>query len=188
MNVVALDRIAPQPWKNGGGFTRELLAWPRPEAWWCRISVADITRDGPFSAFPRIERWITVVEGHGIVLQFADRREVLDLQSPPLHFDGALAPDCFLQSGATRDLNLMLRTEAGTGGLLRAQPGAEWFSTAPLRALFTTRPALLQVDDADAARLPPMSLAVSTHAARQRWRVALDDGAAWWLRFEANKP
>ena len=27
-NLVRLADLAPQPWKNGGGTTRELLAWP----------------------------------------------------------------------------------------------------------------------------------------------------------------
>jgi environmental stress-induced protein Ves len=40
------------PWKNGGGVTRELLAWPGGGDWQVRISVAEIEADGPFSSFP----------------------------------------------------------------------------------------------------------------------------------------
>ena len=65
----------------------------------------------------------------------------------------------------------------------RARSGEEWLSHAPWRAVFTTTPALLQINDTDAARLPAWSLAVSPHAAHQRWRIG-DDARAWWLAFE----
>ena len=54
--VVEVARVTAQAWRNGGGVTRELLTWPAAQAWALRISVADIERDGPFSAFPGIER------------------------------------------------------------------------------------------------------------------------------------
>ena len=69
--IVHIDDVRAQPWKNGGGLTRELLAWPSRDAWSVRVSVADIERDGPFSPFPGVERWFTVLEGAGVVLDFA---------------------------------------------------------------------------------------------------------------------
>ena len=59
----------PQPWRNGGGVTRELLAWPDGGDWRVRVSVADIDADGPFSAFPGVERWFAVLEGAGVALR-----------------------------------------------------------------------------------------------------------------------
>ena len=38
--VVSLDDVEPKPWRNGGGITRELLAWPHASEWRIRISVA----------------------------------------------------------------------------------------------------------------------------------------------------
>ena len=64
--VVALMSAAPQPWRNGGGVTRELLAG-RTEDWSVRLSVADIERDGPFSAFAGVDRWFAVLSGAGVV-------------------------------------------------------------------------------------------------------------------------
>ena len=58
--VVRSDEVAPQPWANGGGTTRE-LATADDGAW--RISLADIDRDGPFSSFPGRHRLLTVVDG-----------------------------------------------------------------------------------------------------------------------------
>lgn len=185
LQVIALDRIQPQPWRNGGGETRELFTWPPGGPWSVRISVAEIRADGPFSPFPGVQRWFAVVEGDGVVLQFRTHRELLDADGAPLHFDGADAPHCTLPGGPTRDLNLMLRSDAGHGTLQRVQADDEWFSRAPLRALFSAEPALLQIDDNDAARLPAFGLAVSTHGARQRWRVAGGEARhAWWMAFE----
>ncbi len=186
IDVVSLDRVAAQPWRNAGGFTRELLAWPSADAWHLRASVADITRDGDFSRFDGIDRWFAVIHGAGVVLRFPAQRAALDVDSAPFHFDGAAAPYAELLDGATRDLNLMIRRDAGNGGMQRALPDDEWISAAPLRALFVTQPARLQIDDADAARLPAGSLAWSAHAARQRWRVQSDDDAlvAHWLWFK----
>ena len=185
--VIRCDRTTPQPWKNGGGQTRELFVWPPGGPWSLRISVADIRAAGPFSPFPDIERWFAVLEGDGVVLTFAQRRAVLDVETAPLHFDGSDAPACELSGGPSRDLNLMVRHDAGRGLMQRAAAGAEWLSHAPLRAVFTTGAALLQINDTDAARLPAWSLAVSTHAAHQRWRVDGDAPLhAWWLAFEAK--
>jgi uncharacterized protein len=112
--IVHADGIAATPWKNGGGFARDLLFWPGPEAWRVRISLADITRDGPFSAYPGVERWFAVVEGEGVELQFADGPRTLRRGDAPLCFDGATAPGCRLLAGSTRDLNLMLQGIRGT--------------------------------------------------------------------------
>ena len=106
---VALDAAAPQPWRNGGGRTRELLSWPSAEGWRLRISVADIEADGPFSAFEGVRRWFAVVEGAGVALAFADGERICRRGDAPLAFDGAAAPGCRLLDGPTRDLNLMAR-------------------------------------------------------------------------------
>ena len=68
--LVAAATVPAQAWRNGGGQTRELLAWPAQGDWQLRISRADIDRDGPFSAFPLVERWFAVLQGHGVVLGF----------------------------------------------------------------------------------------------------------------------
>lgn len=185
LELVAVDRVAAQAWRNGVGQTRELFAWPSSAGWRLRISVADIVADAPFSAFPGVERWFAVAEGDGVVLHRGTHTDVLDIDSPPLRFDGADAPQCRLQGGPTRDLNLMVRRDAGQAAMRRARPDDEWISAAPLRALFAAAPAQLQIDDADAARVGPWTLAVSTHAARQRWRIVGDGQPlrAWWLEF-----
>ena len=139
--IVHLDDVAPQPWRNGGGRTRELLAWPEAEDWRLRISLADIESDGPFSAFPGVTRWFTVVQGQGVVLRFGGRTETLGAGSAPLRFDGGSAPGCSLIDGPTRDLNLMLR--GGEGVMQPVVVGQAWDSGFAQRGLFTAAPGVL---------------------------------------------
>jgi len=134
--VCAAD-VALQAWRNGGGSTRELLAWPAGADWRLRLSLADITADGPFSAFPGVQRWFAVTGGAGVVLMLADGERRLTPHGEPICFDGAEAPECRLVEGATRDLNLMLRHGA-RGCLRRAPSGVPWSEAWPWRACFTT--------------------------------------------------
>ncbi|MBV8125268.1 MAG: HutD family protein [Burkholderiaceae bacterium] len=114
-HCVQADQVSPQRWRNGGGWTRELLTWPAGASgassgnWALRISVADIEADGPFSAFPGIARWFAVLQGAGVRLFERDWQRDDGL----LAFDGALAPDCRLLDGMTRDFNLMHRQDQG---------------------------------------------------------------------------
>jgi environmental stress-induced protein Ves len=125
-----------QPWRNGGGQTRELLLWPADsDAWRLRISLARIDRNGPFSAFPGVERWFSVLEGAGVRLSIDSQVLKLDAHSAPFCFDGGNPPDCSLVDGPTNDLNLMCR--AGRGTLLAAHSGVAWHSAAAQRGLFT---------------------------------------------------
>lgn len=121
MKRIDADAVPPQCWLNGGGSTRELHAWPAGADWTLRVSLADIDSDGPFSAYPGVQRWFAVVEGAGVELRFGEQRRRLTPQVAPLHFDGALAPECRRLLGATRDLNLMVRH--GRGAMHHAKVG-----------------------------------------------------------------
>lgn len=112
----ALDAIAPTPWKNGGGTTREIAVWPRHAgmdtfAW--RISVADIAADGPFSAFPGIDRQIVLIDGAGVHLQAHDDSfcHKLVRVGEPFAFSGDTAVHAALVDGPTRDFNVMTRRD-----------------------------------------------------------------------------
>lgn len=106
-NLVPLAAAAPQAWRNGGGVTRELLAWPAAAHWQLRLSVADVQAAGPFSRFDGIERWFAVLEGDGVVLRIAGQSHTVRAGDAPLRFDGGAAVDCALLAGPTRDFNLM---------------------------------------------------------------------------------
>jgi uncharacterized protein len=184
MNLVRCDRVEPQPWRNGGGLTRELLAWPSRDDWGLRISVADIRADGPFSAFPGVERWFAVLEGGGVMLALPEGRRCVEAGDTPLHFRGEAAPHCELLDGPTRDLNLMIRRDAGRGAMQHAQPGKDFAPRAGFRALFSAEACVLQADGADALQLPAFALAWADHT-HGVWRIAADmPVSAFWIHFE----
>ncbi|MEJ6023533.1 HutD/Ves family protein [Ramlibacter sp. PS4R-6] len=119
---VSLDSVAATPWRNGGGTTRELLAWPNADEWTARVSVADVAAGGPFSSYPGVARWFAVLSGEGVTLRVEGREHVLGRESQPFSFDGASATDCALRGGATEDFNLMLR---GRDGVLERVQGQQ---------------------------------------------------------------
>ncbi len=120
-NVVDPADVSPAPWKNGGGTTRELLAWPASDGWRVRVSIADVERDGPFSSFPGVQRWFAVLEGAGVQLRIGSCEHALDADAPAFQFEGSDPVECRLIDGATRDFNLMVQ---GGGGFMQRVRGA----------------------------------------------------------------
>lgn len=189
LRLVELDTVEPTPWKNGGGTTRDLLAWPDPAAWQLRISVAAIERDGPFSDFGGIERWFAVVDGAGVALQLGGERREIRRGAPPLRFDGAPAPMCWLLDGPTSDLNLLVRREAGSAAMHDAAPDRDWTSDAAWRALVSADAAELVVGDRAVAATRGAALLWSTQAAQQRWQMRSRSGTmarGWWIEFRPH--
>lgn len=127
--------VPAQRWRNGGGLTRELLAQPAGAGWQVRVSVAEIEVDGPFSTFPGVQRWLSVLKGAGVALSIGDQRHVLHRGDAPLCFAGDLPTACRLLDGPTRDLNLMLRGAAGA--MVTAVDGQPWSAQARQCGLFS---------------------------------------------------
>lgn len=98
--------IPPVPWKNGGGVTRELAQQQRDGETRWRLSLADISRDGPFSAFTGLARIHCIVEGQGHVLT-GDGNRLAARPLQPLAFDGGLSLDCHLREGPCTAFNLI---------------------------------------------------------------------------------
>ncbi|WP_420993603.1 HutD/Ves family protein [Cupriavidus sp. 30B13] len=110
----SLAALAPQPWKNGGGVTREIAAFPPGagmDTFQWRVSVADIAADGPFSAFPGVDRQIVLLGGAGVRLLADDGSfdHRLDKVGVPFAFAGERGVQATLVAGATRDFNVMTR-------------------------------------------------------------------------------
>ena len=108
------------PWKNGGGVTREIACYPAGadvESFAWRMSIAEITRDGPFSDFSGIDRVITLLSGNGIrlVSQQGERSGVNHLLNEPFQpfdFSGDLPITAELLDGPCQDFNVMTRRGA----------------------------------------------------------------------------
>jgi environmental stress-induced protein Ves len=175
-SIISADQVQPQRWKNDGGWTRELLAWPHPADWALRVSVADIEASGPFSAFPGVDRWFAVLQGEGVCLYEYEMRVGDEL----LHFDGALGPDCTLLKGPTRDFNLMHRRDKGRVQVQAADKPCTLSGS--LLALFTAEGGTLTHGGRDMV-LAPMSLAWCEQPAAQALAFK-GRGAAWWMAHE----
>ena len=80
-------------------------------AW--RVSVAEIAQDGPFSAFPGVDRQILLLAGPGVRLRSAETTLPIDhlLNEPlvPFAFAGEAAISASLLGGPSQDLNVMTR-------------------------------------------------------------------------------
>lgn len=102
-------RYTTMPWKNGTGSTDEIFLLPpcaSRDVFDLRISRAVISTAGAFSAFPGVDRTITLIEGSGLKLDFGDR--VIDLEfCKPYTFDSGLTPVGIPAEGRTRVLNVM---------------------------------------------------------------------------------
>ena len=180
-SLVHLRDIPPAPWRNGGGTTRELLAWPDTRDWRWRLSVADITRAGPFSTFAGVQRWFAVLAGAGVCLNLGGRVHSLTRASPPFRFDGGMPAHCTPIDGPTQDFNLMVRV--GSACVERVVDGhAGQVGATDLMACYAHgHPATAGFND-DSIELPPQSLA---------WRIAGSGGSlrlsgrdALWMRAE----
>ncbi|MEU9347085.1 HutD family protein [Streptomyces sp. NPDC048278] len=107
----AKDRT-PAPWKNGGGVTSQVAVDPpgagTDDFVW-RVSVADVASSGPFSAFPGVDRIITVVGGPGMSLTVDGVPHVIDAPYEPFAFPGDAVTECRLLDGPIVDFNVMVR-------------------------------------------------------------------------------
>jgi environmental stress-induced protein Ves len=106
--------LAAAPWKNGGGTTREIAAWPEGagmDGFDWRVSIATIDQAGPFSAFSGVDRVIMLLDGSGVRLRSGDGRidHRLDRPQAPFAFAGDMALDCELLGGRSTDFNVMTR-------------------------------------------------------------------------------
>ncbi|HVE07255.1 MAG TPA: HutD family protein [Paraburkholderia sp.] len=126
--LIPAASLVATPWKNGGGVTREIAAYPQGaalDAFGWRVSVADVAQPGPFSRFAGIDRTLVLLEGSGMLLDERGDSGDRGNASPRTHaltkpldiarFAGETAIDARLVDGATRDFNLMVRRGAASG-------------------------------------------------------------------------
>lgn len=104
----ALHDCPSQPWANGRGLTQEILAWPQPDDWSVRVSVAQIAQSGPYSVLPDTKRWHSILKGQ-VTLHFERTSVALDAQSAPYPFDGSISCECHLVEGPALAFNTMTR-------------------------------------------------------------------------------
>jgi environmental stress-induced protein Ves len=119
MEIIRFAELRSEPWRNGGGVSRELASHPKAAsaqdgAWDWRVSIADVTRAGDFSAFPGMERVLTVVDGELLLLTLDGAEHPLE-KYRPFRFSGDAAAHGALPTGDIRNLNVITRAGSFKG-------------------------------------------------------------------------
>ena len=136
--LIPSNEYRRERWKNGLGWTREILRSPDSgDDWDWRLSIAEVDKDGPFSAFPGVDRELVLLAGEGMRLCFEDGERVELL--PPhdrIRFAGERALQAELIAGPTQDFNLMWKRDRVEASLLHrplvgpmlffAEAGVHW--------------------------------------------------------------
>ena len=119
MEIIRFAELRSEPWRNGDGVTRELASHPKAAsaqdgAWDWRVSIADVSKAGDFSAFPGMERVLTVIDGELLLLTVDGDEHPLE-KYRPFRFSGEAAAHGALPTGDIRDLNVIARTGSFKG-------------------------------------------------------------------------
>jgi environmental stress-induced protein Ves len=122
VQISSLPRI---PWKNGGGITRNLAVEPEgsgfDEFLW-RLSFAEVSGPGKFSAFPGVDRTILVWEGSGLHLHKSGGGVVsITREAEAYSFRGEDEIEATLIDGMTIDFNVMVRRDHHKADVSRYQ-------------------------------------------------------------------
>ena len=159
-------------WKNGLGETAEVAIAPEGASlddfdW--RISMARLDAGGPFSAFPGIDRTLSILSGTGLRLATGSASPVeLRQDSMPFDFRGDEACESALIDGTVTDLNVMTRRD-------RCWHQVRRLSTGRLRSIDGVR-TLLVVPAAGPARV-----SINGETVELGPLDALSLGAAPWI-------
>lgn len=113
MRILRAAEYRSMPWKNGGGVTTEIAVSPAGAGlddfdW--RVSMARVESSGPFSQFAGIDRTLAVLEGEGIVLEFAGYPPTsINRATALFSFPADVQTSATLIGGPITDLNVMTR-------------------------------------------------------------------------------
>ena len=113
MEYFDIRKMPVSLWKNGAGETRELCCFPpatRDFNW--RASIASIAGNGEFSAFPGVDRVITLLEGGEVTLDGGTAFRHTLKRFQPFSFAGEQTVRAQLSEGQmSMDLNIMTRRD-----------------------------------------------------------------------------
>ena len=138
IQALPAENYRRERWRNGHGWTRQILRQPDEDAFHWRTSIAEISQDTLFSLYPGYRRIQVLLHGQGLQLGFADGRRTL-LEPPCSHigFGGDEVVACHLVDGPVQvfnamwdpariDARLLHRPVVGPMVFLH-EAGVEWF-------------------------------------------------------------
>lgn len=127
------------PWQNGRGTTSDIMRWPdgaNRSNFDIRISIAPILEDAAFSLFAGVDRYITLLKGRALSLEFPQETVILEPLRPVL-FDNGEPPFARISGGPAEVFNVSMRRGRWRGDVtvLRA-PKAVTIEDADMVVLF----------------------------------------------------
>lgn len=139
LHLIPANEYRRERWKNGLGWTREIMRWPEDaQAWDWRVSIAEVDKPGPFSRFDGCDRELVLLAGEGMRLRFDDEQATVDLLPPHgrFRFAGERDLTAELVAGPTQDFNLIWKRDRVEASLLHrplvgpmvffAESGVRW--------------------------------------------------------------
>ena len=131
MEIIRYAELKAHPWRNGRGVTREVARHPRTRSvetapqtapqdtgqdsdWDWRVSIAEVAKAGPFSAYAGMDRVLTVIDGDLLLLSVDGAEHPLE-KYRPFRFSGDADSAGALPTGDIRDLNVITRNGAFKG-------------------------------------------------------------------------
>ena len=109
MQRFRIGELPRERWRNGAGWTRTVCAREVDGQLWWRVSVADITAAGPFSAFAGMDRTAVMLCGARLCLYDAEHRLAFEGPGSMLQFPGEWLLQCEAPRAPSRLLNIMVR-------------------------------------------------------------------------------
>ena len=101
--VIRFSALPVSQWRNGAGRKADIAS---ADGW--HVGFAWLDGDAPFSDFSGNDRTITLIDGSGFTLAFADQPTLrVDERYRPSAFDGGWATQCHLLGGPCVVLNAM---------------------------------------------------------------------------------
>lgn len=185
MQILRAAAHRTMPWKNGGGSTTEIAVAPDGAGlddfdW--RISMAVVAADGPFSAFPGVDRTLAVLDGAVLVLHGLPGGPVrLARRAAPFAFPADAAVSATLPDGPITDLNVMTRRGRFRSRVRRIAGSATLDAGTAVAFVLADTPCRAAVDDAEV-------VALARHDALRLDRAAglpvtIAGGSAWLIEL-----
>jgi len=179
--LIPANEYRRERWKNGLGWTREILRWPESGSDWdWRLSIAEVDKPGPFSAFAGCDRELVLLAGEGMRLDF-ESGESVELLPPHgrCRFAGELSLNAELLAGPIHDFNLIWRRDRIEASLLHrplvgpmlffAETGVRW-------AVYVMAGHVAFKDQPEPVRLEQGDTAIIDARPGERSRLILDGG------------
>lgn len=118
MRLIRKSDMVQGRWRNGMGVSWDIADWPEGagagDFGW-RFALARIDADVPFSRYPGIDRYFTLVDGDGLDLEFSGSRPLAVGKPHVPHFYPCdVDTFCRLRGGPCLALNLFLKRGAWT--------------------------------------------------------------------------